>query len=354
MIGWYAHHHGRGHLARAQAVRPHLPGPVTTFSSRPAEGVVPLPLDVDPPRSPACASAAEPTAWHYAPLGVDGVRRRMGLMTAWVVEHDPAAFVVDVSVEVAGLMRLLGIPTVVVRQHGRRDDLPHELAYRDAQVLLAPWPRALEGDRTPDWVVERTSYTGGFSRHDGRPADRAASRRRLGVAAEEQVVVTLGGAGGHDAWPIAATAAATPGWRWAVLGRHLHLPPGFGPGWVDDPWDWLCAADVIVTHGGHNAVMECAAAGTPTIVIPQDRPFDEQRDKCRALAREGLGTVLSTWPDPDGWDDLLTRTAAGGSTLAPISDGGGALVAAQVISDLARRMGGTDSGIGDPGVAEPA
>ena len=35
VIGWYIHHHGRGHLARAEAVRAHLDEPVVALSSLP-------------------------------------------------------------------------------------------------------------------------------------------------------------------------------------------------------------------------------------------------------------------------------------------------------------------------------
>ena len=35
-IGWYVHHHGRGHLARCRSVAAHLPG-LTVLSSLPAE-----------------------------------------------------------------------------------------------------------------------------------------------------------------------------------------------------------------------------------------------------------------------------------------------------------------------------
>ena len=32
-VGWYAHHHGLGHLTRARAVAPHLRSKVTVLTS---------------------------------------------------------------------------------------------------------------------------------------------------------------------------------------------------------------------------------------------------------------------------------------------------------------------------------
>ena len=306
-IGWYAHHHGMGHIARAAAVRRHLPG-ITVFSSRPAPDTITLPMDIAPPRSAACAAIPDPVGLHYAPIGVDDLRRRTTTLAAWVATHDPAMFVVDVSVEVATLMRLLSVPTAIVRQHGRRDDPPHAMAYANAQSLIAPWPRWLEDPKTPDAVVAATTYVGGFSRFDDRTVDAAASRSRLGVAADERLVVVLAGAGGRVPWPVGQAVAATPGWRWVVVGREwLGTGGAETTGWVPDPFDWLCAADVVVTHAGHNAVMEVASAGRPSVVIPLDRPHDEQRCKAAVLNATGVAVVRPDWPDPHDWPDLLER-----------------------------------------------
>ena len=57
--------------------------------------------------------ADRPLAFHYAPLGHPGVRDRMAAIARWAAEADPALLVVDVSVEVALLARLLAVPTIV-------------------------------------------------------------------------------------------------------------------------------------------------------------------------------------------------------------------------------------------------
>lgn len=347
MIGWYVHHHGTGHLNRMLSIRAHVDMPVTAFSSRPGEGVQSLPIDIDPPRSAACATADPATGFHYAPLGVDGIRQRMTLLAQWVGRHNPDVFVVDVSVEVAAMMRLLSVPTIVMRQNGRRDDLAHEMCYSNASVLLAPYPEWLEDEQVAEWVLEKTVYVGGFSRFDGRirgPEDGhpdGAARTRLGVQPETRLVVVMGGEGGQVGWPIAAAAAATPGWRWVVLGSGWQTDiTGLGVGWVDDPFDWLQAADVVVTHAGHNAVMECAAAGRPLLVIPQDRPYDEQRHKAQRLQRHDVAIVKPEWPTASAWPALLERTAT--HTPDPryrLLDGTGAQRAAMVVQRTARKMG---------------
>jgi hypothetical protein len=339
-IGWYAHHHGLGHLSRALAVAEHLPD-VTIFSSRPGPGVQQLAIDVEPPRSAACAAQPDAVNLHYAPVGVDGVRTRMASLAMWVAAQDPALFVVDVSVEVATFMRLMSVPTVVVRQHGVRDDPAHRMGYANAQSLLAPYPQWLEAPDVPDWIVERTTHTGGFSRFDGRDPDQARARERLGVAAGDRLVVVLAGEGGRTGWPVGPAVRATPGWSWVLLGHGWGDLGGLTPtGWLEDPFDWLCAADVIVAHAGHNAVMEAAAARRPLVVIPVDRPHDEQRHKARALRTSGTAIVHPSWPDAGEWPALLAGAAEADPDMArALCDGQGARRAAHHLRRTAAVLG---------------
>ena len=98
-------------------------------------------------------------------------------------------------------------------------------------------------------------------------------------AAASASVLVLHGSGGSEitARHVREAAAATPGWAWSVLG-------GAAGQWVDDPWPALCRADVVVTHGGMNAIADVAAARKPAVVVPQARPHGEQLATARALA----------------------------------------------------------------------
>ena len=86
--------------------------------------------------------SVDPTAngtLHWVPRHDDGLRRRMALIADWINAAEPDLMVVDVSVEVAMLCRLLGVPTVVVAMRGDRLDRAHRAAYDSAHALLAPW-----------------------------------------------------------------------------------------------------------------------------------------------------------------------------------------------------------------------
>jgi len=306
-VGYYVHHHGIGHwrravaVARAMAAPCTLIGTFTTAQRAAAPGpVLDLPDDAPaPPHQP-------PPLLHYAPLRHDGLRRRSAALAAWMGEADPTLLVVDVSAEAALLARLCSVPVALFRLAGRRDDPPHLHAFQAAQHLIAPFPRALEDEATPDWVIAKTFYAGFLT--DLAPA-RAAPRPRS-VA----VVFGQGGTGG-DAAALAAAARATPDWHWQVLGpvsASTEAPPPNLDllGWVPDPHPILAHAAVIVGGGGDGLVAEAAALARPFVCLPEPRPFGEQVLKAARLAALGAACVREDWPVAAEWPGLLQEALA--------------------------------------------
>lgn len=325
MIGYYVHHQGLGHLHRARSIARHARTRITGLSSldRPDDWTgdwIQLPWDTSSDADPA-----DPTArgrLHWVPLHHDGLRNRAGAVARWIDDTAPALFVSDVSVEMATLARLMGVPVVVTAMRGDRTDPAHRLAYDLADTLLAPWPATAP---EPGWPREwraKTVHTGAFCRYDGRPRpDRDDGERE---------VLLMLGAGGADVGEaeVRKAAEATPGWSWTVLG-------GSGT-WAQDPWPLLCRADVVVTHAGQNAVAECAAARTPAVIVPQVRPHGEQQATAHALATAGLATVRFRWPEPDEWPSLLAEAhRADGDRWAQWAPGNGAERAARTLDGLA-------------------
>ncbi|MDP9166908.1 MAG: hypothetical protein M3O32_12740 [Actinomycetota bacterium] len=298
MIGYYVHHHGRGHLSRASSICARLSQPVTVLTSLAVTDRRSFDEVVDLPRDDGAGQLVDPTAsgvFHWVPLHHNGLRERMRIIAEWVASARPTAVVVDVSVEVATLIRLLGVPVIVVAMPGNRTDRPHELVYELADHILAAWPRALH---QPDWLRPhdaKTSYVGGISRFAGRsrPTTRSAGPRR---------VLTFGGAGGSivDSAMIERYAADHPRFQWSSLGVA-------GGRWIDDPWDELCDADVVVTHAGQSSIADIAAAGRPAIVVPQSRPYDEQHVTATVLGRAGIAVSRRDWPRSEEWEPLIDR-----------------------------------------------
>jgi hypothetical protein len=328
MIGYYVHHHGRGHLERARAIAAELREELVVLSSleRPEDWSgrwIELAGDHDGERAPAAATAGG--ALHWAPLHHSGLRARMARIGDWVTRAQPDAIVCDVSVEVACFSRLMGVPVISIALPGVRDDAPHLLGYTLSEAIIAPWPNELANIEWPARWREKTHAVGAFSRFDRRA--QATQPRR----SDERTVTLLLGAGGAEVAQadFDAAVAATPAWSWQELGLRR---------WSEDPWSELHDAAVVVTHAGQNCIAEVAASRTPAIVIPQSRPFDEQLSTARILRREQLAIVREGWPQAESWPALLeTARALGGERWASWNDGRGAQRAAAVIESVARR-----------------
>ncbi len=306
-IGWYIHHHGGGHLARMLSIAEHLDAEISCFSSLPQPDRLPahcswtlLDRDDDTREGTFSPADSDPTVdglLHWAPLGHAGHLSRLSVITAALAQAPVDVFVVDVSVEVSLLVRLLGIRTVVIAQPGQRDDAAHQLGYRTATTIVAPWPRALLQPAHLDRVADKTVYTGGISRYEHRMRPSAAL-----AGAERRDVILLGGRGGSNASSVAVDeAAAASGYRWRILGATPDAA------WSSDPWEDLLSARVVVAWAGQNSIADLAAANAAAVIIPQDRPFDEQLDTARAVDRAGLAVVATRWPATDAWPQLLAR-----------------------------------------------
>lgn len=327
MIGFYIHHHGRGHLTRARAIADALGEPVAGLSSLPRPEDWPgdwitFPLDDGAAERDARAHGR----LHWVPLGSDGLRDRSAAISAWIARARPWAMVVDVSVEVALLARLHGIPVVTFALPGDRSDPAHRLGFDVATEILATWPAGVQGMDLglPAETRHRVSAVGAIGRFT--PADDAANEVDGGAPRAHATphALVLGG-GEDDTFSDDAVAALDrAGWSWMRVGGSAE--------WVDDLWPHLRAADVVVTHAGDGALADVSAARRPAIVVPQERPHREQRATARVL-RSGLwpAVVVDRTGQRD-WLPLLERARAiDGSGWAWWNDGHGARRAADVI-----------------------
>ena len=295
MIGYYVHHQGRGHSHRALALARQLDESVVGLSSlpRPEGWTAPWVVLERDDQSP---SPTDPTAhdrFHWAPTADAGLRTRMAQISAWIAEHRPRLMVSDVSVEVAVLARLHGVPVVTVVLPGRRTDAAHLLGFDISTHLVGMWPAAAH-DMLPDLPArlrERVHPLGAVSRHPVR----APGTRRPGPP--RALLMTGAGGDALSAAQVEQAQRQSPGWEWSVLGGHGS--------WSADPRAVLEDADVVVTTAGQNSLAEVASARVPAIVIPQARPHDEQRTSAAALVAGGLPVLVEDRFPDHGWSGRL-------------------------------------------------
>jgi len=342
LVGYYVHHQGRGHAHRALSIASASTLAITALSS----GVRPQGWTGDWVSLPDDAGAHRDSdldagdRLHYVPLGHPGLRSRMAAVSSWIETHRPDLMVVDVSVEIALLARLHGVGVVTMAMPGQRLDPAHRLGYDISTAITAPWPELagpLWGGPPED--LAKAVYLGAISRF--APVSKPVDVSRT--------VVVLNGTGGAGPTPqqVRQAADATPGWDWVHLDRDHGL-------WVDDPWPLLCSAAVVVSHAGQNAVAEIAAARRPAILIPQDRPHDEQRTLAEALTAldDSPALVRPSWPAAVYWPELLDRaTRLDGVRWAVWNDGHGAERAAAALAEL---VGSSRASIGLVPATPPA
>lgn len=343
MIGWYVHHHGWGHVTRMQAIRPHLgtdlsDDDVTVFSSlpRPAELAarttwVQLPFDADPVvgadgvrrEANELGDVTAGGALHWAPVGHPGHQERLAAIATWIAQHPVSAFVVDVSVEVTVLTRLLGVPTVVFAQPGERTDAPHRLGYDLADRILAPWaPDTIESVELAE-REDRVRRVGAVSRYDGRSRDQGGTDD----SGERRVLFlsrTL------DAARLAETTRLLRAEGWIVDTAGAGADDR-----VDDVWPLLCRATVVVSAAGQNGIADLAAADARAVVLPQERPFAEQEATARVLAAQGLAQTGSADASPAEVVELVRRAAASTPRWSGWHVSGAAARAAAAIAEVA-------------------
>ncbi len=342
---YYVHHQGLGHWRRALAVTAELTRPVILASSTPPPRDLPahasyLPL---PPDHPAASGGSGHDAGgrlHWAPAHHSGLLRRHQLLLAEASRRAPILAVVDVSVEVAVLLRTSGVPVLAVRLPGERTDAPHELGFALADEIVMPVP--------PAWGLHddlaRTRSVGLVTAGAGPGTPPPARARplvlvvvgtggsRLDVRLCEQIAAELAG---HDVRVLGLRSGAAGRRR---SGRNLTFA-----GRVADPRPHLAEASVVIGNAGLGTVSDVAAAGRPFVAVPESRPFDEQHATARALAARGDAVVLNDLPGPGGWAAAVARASAGGPLSLPTD---GASRFADAVEQLARTLG-ADAGPGN-------
>lgn len=344
-VAFYLNLQGAGHCRRFEAIARHFP-PDCELA---VVGMDKLPPITDigravkrvkvPGFAPSCENAflQQQTALDYHGLAVNrGDNAAFTLaMVSFLSEWQPDLLVVDVGLEASILARMCGIPTVYSRQHGRRWDKGHTLAYEWACGLLAPFAAPMEQADCPPWVREKTFYSGGFCRFSGREKSLVVPNYAL----DRPNVLVMTGFGGtgmtEDA--IAQSAAANPQWCWHLLGNHSKIDSVVVHGIVEDVWPYLCHADLVIANAGHNSTMEIAASGAASVCIPAERCFDEQVCKTQVLNRLGLSVVVDSWPDADEWSGIWQQAQELDADWSGLQDEDAPKRAAQYLIDTTKK-----------------
>lgn len=156
--------------------------------------------------------------------------------------------------------------------------------------------------------ADRITYCG-FIHFARSQMNRCEARRNLNL--DNRLAVTMTAGGGHDAFPImefvlqSMAGMSFHGQHFTIITGPLMpekdrskietLAAAIGATViVSTPHvqTHLAASDVIITMGGYNTMMEAAATGVPTIVIPRTGPSAEQRIRAQLFHGKGLARYV--------------------------------------------------------------
>ncbi|MCM4154965.1 glycosyltransferase [Gramella sp. AN32] len=314
MIGYYAHQQGSGHCNYAQIFSDEFQRDLHIFSSYPfkfSEGSNIVFLENEDPdgTSKKGNQSSPPDYLHYSPVGQKSIQQRSLKLLSHLVEASCDLLIVDVSAEIAALSRAASIPYAYVKLPGNRNDPGHLQAFQGAAFLLAYYPQEFEHPEVPDWVKKKTIYLDFISRI------KVTAENKINQEHFIQKIVIMSGNGGNAELEraIEKVALRFPKAQIQLLGKfavNSRIPNVHSLGFVNNVQDYLQKADLIIANCGLNTISEIIHLNKPYLAIPEARPFSEQDEMCKILARLGYAINLKDLSILSDKEILNTRNFA--------------------------------------------
>ncbi|WP_201538498.1 hypothetical protein [Psychrobacter immobilis] len=317
-LGYYAHHHGSGHCRQIDKLAALLPvdarrqlivftslsSDAYTFTSIDETQIVSLQAEDECDDDVLKGRAGkhwQPASLHYSPVGNSNIQKRSHQILDTIYQRKIDLMIIDVSVEVAMLCRAASIPYLYIRLPGIRDDTPHLNAFAGALALLAPYPRLLEATMTPEWVGKKTLYLDFINTAQQKElfyhefikilAKLNTSNVKDWKEAPHTIITVIKGYGGHEAidMKLPELRQLLPSAFIISLGPindemryHVDIATQ-----VNDVTPFMQHSDYLLMACGLNAVAQAYDYTTPLVVLPDDRPHQEQEVMAQALINQG-------------------------------------------------------------------
>jgi predicted glycosyltransferase/nucleoside-diphosphate-sugar epimerase len=366
----YSHDtYGLGHFRRntaiAHALLEQSPGlSITMITGSPVADQFPLPSGVSLVRLPSVVKVGPDEYRPAAARSWSGVRaERAGIISSTLLRLRPDVFLVDhaplgmkgelvLALQLAreelkqtrvvlGLRDILDRPDRV-RESWREQGVYPVLEQAYDEVLIYGSRERFDAVREYDFppsVAGRTVFTGYIAKERGlEPAlsvrDAWSRARRLG----DRRVLATGGGGGDAATMLLATIDAWEKLRHLLFGQLLvvvgPLMSAADRAAVEaraartpsveiihaskSMLSLIGSADLVVTMGGYNSVVEAVAARKPLVICPRTSPRVEQLLRAEMIA--GLGLARVARPEVTGADGVADAIVAALKAGPPTSE----------------------------------
>lgn len=338
-IGYYAHHHGSGHCRQIDKLAALLPleyrQQLTIFTSLTPEAYIFANIDeqqvvrlhaederTDDVLKGRAGAHWQPASLHYSPVGNTDIQKRSHQILDTIYQRHIDLMIIDVSVEVAMLCRAASVPYLYVRLPGLRDDTPHLEAFAGALALLAPYPQVLEAAMTPNWVAQKTLYLDFINPAKNDTSSHEDFVKMLmtltdddkalaALSTSAQIVTVIKGYGGHEAidaklpelrrlLPHAFIISLGP--IDDTMHRYVDIATH-----VNDVTSFIEHSDYLLMACGLNAVAQVYYYATPLVVLPDDRPHQEQEMMAQALVAQGRALSWEQFKRSISAEDILAN-----------------------------------------------
>lgn len=227
---------------------------------------------------------------------------RMVVLSQLFVRYPNSVFISDVSAELTIGARLCGFTVVMLRHNGSIANDPTQLfAYECCECLVAPYPQSIEDS---DFTFQyKTHYLGFFSRF-------SIQNNSTKVSDEKNKVISVL-TNGYDIRPstIKALAQTVPLTIQVVGNRTTddEYPENVIPlGRVDDIAHVLANSNIVITEAGNNTVAEMLTLKKRLVLLPGDRPYNEQHAKAYNLAAKGYAVCVEE-PESVVWPEIIDQ-----------------------------------------------
>ena len=350
----YSHDtYGLGHIRRTMAIAEHLRARdvnVLILTGSPIAGRFALPENVDFVRIPGMIKK---TNEEYQSLSIridpeHALSIRTSIIQATAEAFAPDLFIVDkeplglkkevlptldwIRKNLPGTRTILGLRDImdhrdVVRRDWRQKDVYRFLAELYDEIWVYGRQEiydAISEYAIPSPVREKTLFTGYLPRRVAEPARVERARRQFCDRADRRMIVVTTGGGGdgfhlmdtylrmledgrhRDCCSVLITGPFMPRERRRELARR-----GRPFGIVIRPFypcmeELFGAADLVVSMGGYNTMCEIMSQKVLSLIIPRDRPRQEQLIRARAMKKHHL-TDCIVWDEltPDNLGDRI-------------------------------------------------
>ncbi|KQR93360.1 hypothetical protein ASG01_09215 [Chryseobacterium sp. Leaf180] len=308
-IFYFVHAHGNGHRAIFNLLYPELSEFFNVIAVTTNEEVTEylqwnhrVEILQLPPKYPPNYEIPEHTfskAFEMTPYEIEPAFRAKSFAEA-IIKYQPKAFYCDGVPEIAIMSRSMGLPVVLVHLPGNIIQDPTQVfAHELADHIVAHFPASLEQENYR--FATKTFYSGYLSKYF---QENLIQNKSLN---ENPVTIILG----YDNYDESVLRNITSdlNTKFTVIGnkRKYNLAENCVQlGRVKNISDGI-SGKIVISAAGQNTVAEMFSLNKTLILLPESRPYDEQKIHAEILAEEGIALLAKENFTAQDWKNILSE-----------------------------------------------